>query len=95
MKDVEREEEMFSEGRVITQVGILEWIKLTAGTEEGEVVVFRVMIKGGPGGQEPKKLMSLGLVDKGAGLSAPPKGIKLILAMVSLEYMGILPSGPP
>lgn len=38
VKDVEREELMFSESQVVTWADALEQIKLTAGIEEGEVI---------------------------------------------------------
>lgn len=61
----------------------------TVGTDEGIVIVLRVMVKGEPVIREPWELRSVGLVDKGESLNAPNKGTKSsLLAMVSLEYVG-------
>lgn len=46
------------------------------------------------GVREPGKIMSLGLDDKGASLSACNNGTKSLLAMVSLEYMGKINCSP-
>lgn len=46
------------------------------------------MIKGESGIRELEKLLLLGLADRGASLNAPNKCAELLLAMVSLEYMG-------
>lgn len=54
-----------------------EWVVLnevvlqTVGTEEGVVVVFRVMVKGEFGVREPGEFKSVKLVDERAGLNAP------------------------
>lgn len=42
---------MFSEGWVMTCLGALEGIDLTAGIEAGERVVVRAVIKGEPGAE--------------------------------------------
>lgn len=64
------EEGMFSES-CHDLGGALGWINLTADIREGEVVVFRVVIKGEPGVGKPEKLMSFGPVDKRTILNAP------------------------
>lgn len=50
----------------------LERIEFTASIEEGEVVVFRVVIRGMIRVGEPEQFLSLGLVDKGASPSWSP-----------------------
>lgn len=59
---------------------------MIAGTKEWLVAaVFRGVVKGEPGFEEPGQLKSMGLFDKGASLKATNKGTKSpLLAMVSL-----------
>lgn len=73
MEDARRDEEMFFEG----WVGDSEWNELTASIKERIIVlVFAVVIKEESEVEETKKLMSVGLADKGARLKAPNKDKK-------------------
>lgn len=65
---------MLSGCRVITWLGVLEWIELSVNIEEGVLVsVVRPVAKGGAGVRKPSKSNLDRLVDEGAqGIGDPP-----------------------